>query len=246
MKRMHAKLICWFSSQHRVPRALFAIALVVLVSFIGLQLIPTPSLQWPIADSKVLFDRDGNLLTLSLTADEKYRFWLPLEDISPDLIESTLQYEDRYFYRHPGVNPYSILRAAWTTLFAFGTRTVGGSTLTMQLVRLRLRLNTRSVVGKLKQIFWALFFELRYSKHDILEAYLNLAPYGSNVEGIGAASLVYFRHPAGKLTAREAVSLAVLPQHPSLRWRPEGKENLDRARERLISIYKRNLAKDII
>ena len=105
-----------------------------------LRLIPVPKLYWPATDSKVLFDREGRLLTLSLSGDEKYRFFVPIEQISSAVIQSTLQYEDRYFFSHPGVNPYSLVRAAWTTIANGASRTVGGSTLTMQLVRLRMRL----------------------------------------------------------------------------------------------------------
>src|SRR5262245_44305202 len=87
----------------------------------------------------------------------------------------------------------------------------------MQLARLRFRLHTRTISGKLEQIMRALELERHYSKNQILEAYLNLAPYGRNLEGIGAASEIYFDKPALKLSRSEAIALSVIPQSPSRR-----------------------------
>src|SRR5438128_1791196 len=95
--------------------------------------------------------------------------------------------------------------------------TAGGSTITMQVARLRFHLHTRTVSGKLEQILRALELERHYSKNEILEAYLNLAPYGRNIEGIGAASLIYFDKPATQLSGPESVALSIIPQSPSRR-----------------------------
>lgn len=94
---------------------------------------------------------------------------------------------------------------------------MGGSTLTMQLARKRYGIDSRTIGGKLQQIGAACWLEARYSKHDILEAYLNFAPYGGNIEGVGAASLVYFQKRAADLTLPEAFTLAVIPQNPAAR-----------------------------
>lgn len=166
--------------------------------------------------SHAVLDRGGKLLRLTITTDEKYRLWMPLDRVAPAMVEATLLKEDRYFYAHPGVNPLSLLRAAWQTVTNDDLR-IGGSTVTMQLVRLRDRFGTRSVFGKLWQIARALWLEVRHSKREILEAYLNLAPYGLNVEGVGAASRIYFDKPPERLDPAQALTLAVLPQSPTLR-----------------------------
>jgi penicillin-binding protein 1C len=166
--------------------------------------------------SQAVFDRDGHLLRLTLTSDEKYRLWVPLAEMSPDLVRATLLQEDRHFFRHPGVNPFSLARAAWST-WVGGGRRIGGSTLTMQLARLRFGIDSSTPTGKLEQILRALQLERRFTKQEILEAYLNLAPYGGNVEGVGAASLVYFGKQASDLDLREALTLSVIPQSPTAR-----------------------------
>jgi penicillin-binding protein 1C len=169
-------------------------------------------------------DRNGNILRITLTADQKYRIWTPLKDVSPALIAATLRFEDKYYDKHPGVNPVSLLRATWN--FAFSGRTrAGASTIPMQLARLRYHLRTRTVAGKLRQIVYAIELERHYSKAQILEAYLNLAPYGRNIEGVGAASEIYFSKSAARVTGAEAVTLSVIPQSPTRRALVAGAEN---------------------
>lgn len=165
-----------------------------------------------------MYDSKSRLLRLVLADDQRYRLWLPLDEISKTLQQAVLLHEDAWFHRHPGVNPVSLVRAAWST-YAGGETRIGGSTITMQLARLRWQLRTRTPGGKLMQILRALQLEATYSKDDILEAYLNLAPYGGNIEGVGAASLIYFDKPASALTLPEALTLAVLPQAPTRRGR---------------------------
>ena len=165
--------------------------------------------------SRAVHASGGELLRLSLAADEQYRIWTPIEQISPQLVEAVLLYEDRNFYWHPGFNPYSLARSAFAS--ATGPRLQGGSTLTMQLARRLYGIDSRRVSGKLLQIAAAVWLELRYSKTAILEAYLNLAPYGGNIEGIGAASLIYFSKPPRQLSLPEAIALAVIPQNPRQR-----------------------------
>lgn len=177
---------------------------------------PKPSLLPPsISFSPTMLDRDGHIIHLALTSDAKYRLKTPLAEISPNLVTATLAMEDRHFRSHPGVNPFSLLRGAWGLVS--GTRKGGGSTITMQYARLRFELQTRSVTGKLVQIARALQLERHYSKGEILEAYLNLAPYGGNVEGAGAASVLWCGKEVKELSLREAVALAVLPQSPTRR-----------------------------
>ena len=179
-------------------------------------LLPRPPLLDGISFSQCVRDRNGKLLRLTLSADQKFRIWTPLKKISPDLIKATLRYEDKYYARHPGVNPIALARCA-INLARFHRATAGGSTITMQVARLRFHLHTRTVPGKLEQILRALELERHYSKNEILEAYLNLAPYGRNIEGIGAASQIYFDKPAAQLSGPESVALSIIPQSPGRR-----------------------------
>jgi penicillin-binding protein 1C len=178
--------------------------------------LPKPPLLEGISFSQCVRDRNGKLLRVTLSADQKFRIWTPLNEISLELINATLRYEDKYYARHPGVNPFALIRCA-TDLIRLHHATAGGSTITMQLARLRFHLRTRSFSGKLMQIVRALELERHYSKDEILEAYLNLAPYGRNIEGAGAASQLYFDKPASQLSGPEAVALSVIPQSPSRR-----------------------------
>jgi penicillin-binding protein 1C len=178
--------------------------------------LPKPPLVDGISFSQIVRDRNGKLLRVALSSDQKFRMWTPLQKISPDLIDATLRYEDKYYSKHPGVNPIALVRCA-IDVVRFQRATAGGSTITMQLARLRFHLHTRTIPGKLQQILRALELERHYSKDEILEAYLNLAPYGRNIEGIGAASLIYFDKPAAQLTGPESVALGVIPQSPSRR-----------------------------
>ena len=203
---------------HRLLRMRFlrwSGAALLLLSVIWL-LLPQPELYPPdFRFSRTLEDRNGRLLHLALTPDGKYRRYTPLAEISPALIDATLTLEDRNFYDHPGVNPLSMLRSAWGVVS--GSARGGGSTITMQLARLRYDLHTRTPWGKAWQILRAVQMEKHHSKDDILEAYLNQAPYGGNVEGVGAAGLLWCGKPAEDLTLREAVALSVLPQSPTTR-----------------------------
>lgn len=166
--------------------------------------------------SQSVCDRNGRLLRLTLSSDEKYRLWVPRSEIPPAMIEATLLREDRWFRWHRGVNPLALARAFVATYVRRGRR-VGESTITMQFARLRFEIDSRTLAGKLRQIARALELERDYSKDEILEAYLNLAPYGGNIEGVGAASLVYFGKEARHLSISEALTLAVIPQSPQAR-----------------------------
>lgn len=217
---------------------LFAACAVLVLGGGALWFSQPPPLHPVAGYSHAVLDRDGQLLRLSLAADERYRLYVPLEDIAPTVIDATLLYEDRYFRRHVGINPIALLRAAWTT-YVVRERPVGASTITMQLARLRYQLDTRSIRGKLRQMAIALQLERHYSKDDILEAYLNLAPYGGNVEGVGTAARVYFDKPASRLSVAEALTLAVVPQHPLQRNPARGPDSqaLMAARGRLADLW---------
>ncbi|MGI9115952.1 MAG: penicillin-binding protein 1C [Chthoniobacterales bacterium] len=178
--------------------------------------LPKPPLLDGVSFSQCVRDRNGRLLRTTLTADQKFRIRTPLRAISPELIAATLRFEDRHYTHHPGVNPFALVRASASALH--NHRIISGaSTITMQVARLRLHLHTRTVRGKLEQMLRALELERHYSKDEILEAYLNLAPYGRNMEGAGAASELFFGKTAARLTQPEAVALSVIPQSPARR-----------------------------
>src|SRR5947207_6580557 len=201
------------SALRTILRPLLLVCAVIAAVWLAL---PKPPLLDGISFSQCVRDRNGKLLRVTLSADQKFRIWTPLEKISPDLIDATLRYEDKYYAHHPGVNPIGLARGA-ADLLRFHRATTGGSTITMQLARLRFRLHTRTICGKFEQMMRALELERHYSKNQILEAYLNLAPYGRNLEGIGAASEIYFDKPATKLSRPEAIALSVIPQSPRRR-----------------------------
>ncbi|MGB5180090.1 MAG: transglycosylase domain-containing protein, partial [Gammaproteobacteria bacterium] len=220
-------------------RGLAAGGLVLLAGLVlAWVLCPRPDLYGDIAWSRAYYDRDGDLLRLTLAADERYRLFTPLATIAPAMVEATLLYEDRYFHVHPGVNPAALARAFISTYLS-GTRRIGGSTISMQLARIRFGIHSRTWPGKLEQILRALQLERHYSKEQILEAYLNRVPYGRNIEGAGTASQVYFDKPAAALSLPEALSLAVIPQNPGRRnpTRATGRAQLAAARTALFRTW---------
>jgi len=166
--------------------------------------------------SLAYFDRSGKLLNIFLTTDDKYRLRSNLADFPPALIEAVLLQEDRYFYGHIGLNPIAMIKAGWET-YVKKNRRMGASTITMQFARLRYNLYTRNLPGKIAQIFTAFFFEICYSKQEILEAYLNMAPCGGNIEGFSAAAWYYFDKDVKELSLSEILTLAVIPQNPAKR-----------------------------
>lgn len=205
-------------------RCLVAVAALGVLASVFWLALPKPSLTGEIDFSTRVRDRNGNVLRVTLTRDQKYRIWTPLREISPSLIDATVRFEDKYFAQHPGVNPVPLFRAAWNFARS-GHPRAGASTITMQLARLRFHLHTRTLGGKLRQILYALELERHYSKSEILEAYLNLAPYGRNIEGAGAASEIYFGKTAARLSGPEAVALSLIPQSPTRRALIAGREN---------------------
>lgn len=197
-----------------LPAVLLALAL-----FASQKFLPDGQILDGIGFGGIILDNRGKPMRLGLSPDSKYRLAIRLDDIAPQAVQALLDYEDSHFYSHPGVNPFSLLRAC---LSLIGGRRVGGSTITMQVARLRYGLRTSSFTGKLKQIALALALESRHSKEEILEAYFNLAPYGGNIEGIEAASWIYFQKPASQLSASEAAALAIVPQNPNGRHPAHG------------------------
>ncbi|UJD87511.1 penicillin-binding protein 1C [Rahnella aquatilis] len=233
------------TAKRQLQNIAMAVFLLVLI-MVACRLWPHPPLSQGQPFSTVYYDRQGTLMRITLANDDRYRLWTPLEQVSPLAVKSLLLHEDRGFYYNPGFNPFSLMRGFWRSYIA-GGKMQGGSTITMQLARMRWHLNTRTPSGKFMQVLRAVQLELSYSKHDILEAYLNNAPYGRNIESIGAASLIYFNKAPKYLTLPEAMTLAVLPQSPSNRIDPKTGvvgAALTQARNRLFLRWQAHYATD--
>ncbi len=163
--------------------------------------------------SPVVLSEEKQLLHSYLTSDDKWRMYTTLAEITPTLRKAIVYKEDQYFYYHFGVNPVSVCRAAINNM-VFGKRTSGASTITMQVARL-LHPAQRTYANKLLEVFRAMQLEWRYTKDEILQMYLNLVPYGSNIEGVKAASLIYFEKMPDHLSLAEITALAIIPNRPS-------------------------------
>src|SRR5690606_16701899 len=144
-----------------------------------------------------------------------------------------LQFEDEYFYTHPGFNPVSILKAFRDNLNSEHVKR-GGSTLTQQVIRLSRKNQPRTYFEKLKEIILSTRLELRASKEKILSYYSSNAPFGGNVVGLDAAAWRYFNRDAKDLSWAESATLAVLPNAPSLIYPGKNQKKLLEKRNRLL------------
>lgn len=207
------------------PRLLLALALAVglavPVAPIGLRLTveATRPADLFVPTARIVEDRDGRLLRPFVVEDGLWRLPLDVAEVDPLYIALLKAAEDRGFDEHRGVEPAALVRAAGQ-LILNGRIVSGGSTLTMQVVRLAERRRTRDAAGKLAQIVGALALERSADKQRILNAYLRLAPFGGNLEGVRAASLAWFGKEPRRLTPAEAALLVAIPQSPEAR-RPD-------------------------
>ncbi|OOG60729.1 penicillin-binding protein 1C [Rhodanobacter sp. B05] len=197
-------------------------AALLLLAFVLDRLFPL-HLPPPDSGSTVVLARDGTPLRAFADGDGVWRYPTTAKKVSPLYLTALLHYEDRWFYRHPGINPYALLRGLAGGI-VHGHVVSGGSTLTMQVARIIEPgsgwFRPHTFRGKLVQIFRALQLEAHLSKAQILDLYLNHAPFGGPIEGVEAASWAYLGKPASQLSRAEAALLAVLPQSPS-RLRPD-------------------------
>ena len=184
------------------------IAYIILFLFLNL-LFP---LSVEIEYSTLVLSSEKNLLHAFLTSDEKWRMYTELEEITPELKKAIVFKEDKYFYFHPGVNPVAILRAFYNNLSS-GRRTSGASTITMQVARL-LQPKERTYLNKINELFRAFQLELMFTKDEILQLYLNLVPYGSNIEGVKSASVIYLGKMPDHLSLSEITALSIIPNRP--------------------------------
>jgi len=164
--------------------------------------------------STVLLDRDGNLLGAKISADQQWRF-PECEQVPEKFRLAIIHYEDRYFYFHPAFNPFALFRAAYLNI-RHRRIVSGGSTITMQVIRLARKNRDRTFLEKFRELFLAYRLEFTYCKADILRLYASHAPFGGNVVGLDAAAWRYFGSDAGHLSWAEAATLAVLPNSPGL------------------------------
>ena len=221
----------------RFRKRRYSLLVIIAIMLMGLRVYPKPALKDLIPHSTAIYAQDGTLLRLTLATDGQYQLWADYKDINPQAIQAVKLYEDRFYDWHWGVNPIALLRGTWRSFAGAefsGTPRQGASTITMQLARSLYGIDSRTITGKLKQIGAAIWLECRYSKREIMQAYLNIAPYGGNIKGISTASLVYFNKPASRLNLPEVITLAVIPQNPNKRLKLSSQNTtLNDARRRL-------------
>lgn len=195
-----------------------------------------PSTLFNEPTSTVLEDANGKLLAARIAEDGQWRF--PLEENVPEKFAKAITtYEDKYFYNHPGVNPVSLFRALRQNI-SKGEVVSGGSTLTMQLMRIARKNKSRNIFQKTIEVIQATRAEIRYSKNEILALYAANAPFGGNVVGLEAASWRYFGRNPNSLSWAEAATLAVLPNSPGLIYPGRNQEKLLKKRNRLLDEMK--------
>ncbi|WP_170000133.1 penicillin-binding protein 1C [Campylobacter sp. RM9328] len=161
-------------------------------------------------DSKVVYDKNGEILRMKLASDGAWRFHT--HEVPEILKKSVLLFEDKFYYYHFGVNPLSIIRASFYNITH--KNRIGASTITMQVARM-LEANERTYANKIKEIFRAFQLEWHFSKDEILNLYFNLAPYGGNIEGIKAAARFYFNKNLSQLSYAQIALLTTIPKNPN-------------------------------
>ena len=215
--------------------ALF-LALMVAIFLILDQIYPLNLNALKKDEAKILLDKNGKIINMKLSSDGIWRFH---EQSFPNsLKQCVVLFEDRYFYYHFGVNFASIFRAFFHNLRS--DNRIGASTITMQVARM-LEPSDRSYKNKIREIFRAFQLELHFSKDEILNLYLNLAPYGGNIEGAKAASFFYFGKELNELSYAQAALLSTIPKNPN-RNRLDRVSNINALKNRVIKmLYKANL-----
>lgn len=189
------------------------ISLSIPLAFLLVVLFPLDKGKLHKPPSQSVYDSDGKLLRAFLSSDEKWRMPCRPDEVSPYLRQALITVEDRFYRYHPGINPFSLLRAVYLNL-KHGRIVSGGSTITMQVARM-MEHRERTLFSKAIEIIRALKLELFYSKDEILEFYFNLAPYGGNVEGAKAACYYYFQKSPAEISLGQAALLVAVPNSPA-------------------------------
>lgn len=214
MKQTFRQIQQFYRSASRRGRislnALGAVLLLWLVFLLANVIFPLPA---PKSYSRTVYAADSTLLAAYLSPDDKWRLRASLDQVSDEMKRAIIAKEDRWFYVHPGINPFAIVRAVLRNMTT-GKRTSGASTITMQLARMAEPAG-RTYGNKLREMFRALQFEWRYSKEELLAMYLSYLPYGGNIEGVHAASYLFFDRPPAKLSLSQAILLAIVPNRPN-------------------------------
>ena len=232
---MGAKIIKYFKQLSITRKVIFILITILVIAYIFC----LPRQLFHVPYSTVVTDRNGELLGARIASDGQWRF--PPRNTTPEKIKQCLiTFEDRHFYHHWGVNPVSIGRAAYQNLK--NKRIVsGGSTLTMQTIRLA-RNKSRTFGEKFIEMILATRLEFRASKEKILSMYVSHAPFGGNVVGLDAAAWRYFGHSAEELSWAEAAMLAVLPNAPAMIHLSKSRQSLLNKRNRLLKqLYGRKI-----
>ncbi len=196
--------------------------------------LPPLDLSATAARSALILDREGRLLRPFVSPAGRWTLPVTHQDVDPRYLAMLKGFEDRRFDSHAGIDPLAFARAAWQ-IATHGRIVSGGSTLTMQVARLLEPRGERSFAAKLRQAIRAVQLERRFTKGEILDLYLTLAPFGGNLEGVRAASLAYFGKEPKRLSTAEAALLVALPQAPEAR-RPDRAQTAARvARDRVLA-----------
>ncbi|MEO5997030.1 MAG: penicillin-binding protein 1C [Chitinophagaceae bacterium] len=196
---------------NKTIQKLFLAVIIIIISFFLLNLLfPVPG---KIEYSTIITDNKQEVIHAYLTSDQKWRMKTELGEISPLLRKNIIEKEDKYFYYHPGVNLLAVTRAFAKNIFHL-KRTSGASTITMQVARM-IEPKKRTWLNKIREMFRAFQLEWKYSKDEILQLYLNLVPYGGNIEGVKSASLLYFKKAPDHLSLAEITALSIIPNRPS-------------------------------
>lgn len=224
---MGVKILNFFRHLSVTRKVMLAIITILVIGYIFC----LPRQLFHVPYSTVVTDRNGELLGARIASDGQWRF--PPRTTTPEKIEQCLiTFEDKHFYHHWGVNPLSIGRAAYQNL-KHKRIISGGSTLTMQTIRLA-RNESRTFGEKVIEMLWATRLEFRASKEEILSMYVSHAPFGGNVVGLDAAAWRYFGHSADDLSWAESAMLAVLPNAPAMIHLSKGRKMLLAKRNRLL------------
>jgi penicillin-binding protein 1C len=184
--------------------------------------------------SYVIEDKDGNLLNATIAADGQWRF-PHNKNLPPKFIDCITTFEDKRFFKHPGVDPVAVVRAITKNIKNKGP-VQGGSTISMQVIRLSKKNDRRSIWNKIKESILALRLEMSYSKKEILALYASHAPFGSNIVGLDAAAWRYYGRSADKLSWGEMAALSVLPNAPALVHPGKNRQVLLKKRNRLLEL----------
>ena len=216
-----------------LPKSAVAVAIMLMTLLVYWASLPPLDYARFEQRSTVVESRDGAVMHVHLSRDDKYRLLTRMSDVSPIYLQSLLAVEDQRFFEHLGVDPLALFRAAWQWL-STGDIVSGGSTITMQVARL-LEPKPRTLDSKLTEMLRALELEWRHSKSEILTMYLTMVPMGSNVEGIRAGTFWIWGSNPQHLSLSQTAALLSIPQAPTARSPFRNTQNLIKAQHRVAS-----------